>query len=61
MFASGVAGWTIYGILKRDGVIVAANAVTLVLVIVVMVVKLGEVKPSQRAPDRSTETPGPSR
>ena len=44
LFSSGVAGWTLYGILKRDAVIVAANAVTLALVIVVMVVKLREIR-----------------
>lgn len=44
MFSGGVAGWTVYGVLKKDGVIIAANAVTLALVIVVMVVKLREVR-----------------
>ena len=44
MFAGGVAGWTLYGILKKDGVIIAANAVTLALVIVVMVVRMREVR-----------------
>lgn len=44
LFSAGVAGWTVYGVLKRDGVIVAANAITLMLVIVVMVVKLREVR-----------------
>jgi MtN3 and saliva related transmembrane protein len=40
MFASGVAGWIVYGALQRDAVIVAANAVTLVLVLAVVVVKM---------------------
>jgi MtN3 and saliva related transmembrane protein len=46
LFSSGVAGWTIYGFLKRDWVIVAANAVTLLLVLTVAFVKTEE----RRAP-----------
>lgn len=42
LFSSGVSGWLIYGILKKDGVIVAANAVTLLLVLTVAFVKMRE-------------------
>ncbi|MEA2490022.1 MAG: MtN3 and saliva related transrane protein [Acidobacteriota bacterium] len=44
MFSTGVALWIVYGILKKDGVIIAANAVTFVLVIVVAFVKMREKK-----------------
>ena len=44
LFTGGVAGWTLYGFLKRDGVIIAANAATLVLVAVVALVKWREVR-----------------
>ena len=46
LFSSGVSGWTIYGFLKKDWVIVAANAVTLLLVLTVAFVKAEE----RRAP-----------
>ena len=42
VFSSGVALWTAYGILKKDAVIVAANAITLLLVLTVSFVKLRE-------------------
>lgn len=44
LFSSGVTGWIVYGILKRDGVIVAANVFTLVLVLIVVAVKLREIR-----------------
>ena len=44
LFSSGVAGWIVYGVLKRDGVIVAANGFTLALVLVVAFVKMREGK-----------------
>ena len=46
LFSSGVAGWMVYGVMKKDWVIVAANAVTLLLVLTVVFVKAKE----RRAP-----------
>ena len=40
LFSGGVAGWLIYGILKKDSVIIAANAVTLILTLVIVRVKM---------------------
>lgn len=40
LFSSGVAGWLVYGILREDPVIIGANAITLVLVLSVALVKL---------------------
>ncbi|HEX8618383.1 MAG TPA: SemiSWEET transporter, partial [Thermoanaerobaculia bacterium] len=40
MFSSGVALWIIYGFLKQDAVIVAANSITLLLVLSVAFVKM---------------------
>ncbi len=42
LFSSGVAGWIVYGILRKDGVVIAANAVTLLLVLTVLYVKIRE-------------------
>lgn len=42
MFSSGVALWLVYGILRKDAVIIAANGVTLLLVITVAFVKSRE-------------------
>jgi MtN3 and saliva related transmembrane protein len=42
IFSSGVALWIGYGILRKDPVIIAANAVTLLLVLTVSFVKLRE-------------------
>ena len=42
LFSSGVAGWIVYGLLKKDGVIIAANGVTLLLVLTVFFVKIRE-------------------
>lgn len=42
LFSGGVAGWIVYGILKKDWVIIAANAVTLLLVLTVFFVKARE-------------------
>ena len=46
LFASGVGSCELYGILKRDVVIILANAVTLLLVIGVAAIKAQE-KPSR--------------
>jgi MtN3 and saliva related transmembrane protein len=40
MFSAGVTGWLVYGLLKKDGVILAANATTLVLTLVIVWVKI---------------------
>ena len=42
LFSAGVIGWTVYGILKKDGVIIAANATTLALTLVIVWVKTRE-------------------
>lgn len=42
MFSTGVALWLVYGFLKKDGVIMAANGVTLLLVVTVLFVKVRE-------------------
>lgn len=42
MFSGGVTGWLIYGILKKDAVIIAANAITLLLVLTIAFVKMRE-------------------
>lgn len=42
LFSSGVTGWLIYGVLKKDGVIIAANGVTLVLVFTIIFIKFRE-------------------
>lgn len=44
MFSTGVSLWIIYGILKKDPVIIGANVVTLALVLVVTFVKVREKK-----------------
>ena len=44
MFSTGVALWIVYGILKKDAVIIAANTVTFALVLVVAFVKMREQK-----------------
>jgi len=42
LFSAGVSGWIVYGILRDDAVVVAANAVTLLLVLTVLFVKIRE-------------------
>ena len=42
MLIAGVALWNVYGFLKKDWVVVGANAATLVLVLIVTWVKLRE-------------------
>jgi MtN3 and saliva related transmembrane protein len=42
MFTTGVALWLVYGILRKDAVVLAANGVTLVLVATVLFVKIRE-------------------
>ena len=42
LFSSGVSGWLVYGVLKQDGLIVAANGITLVLVATIIFVKMRE-------------------
>lgn len=42
MFSTGVALWLVYGFLRKDGVVIGANAVTLLLVLTVLFVKMRE-------------------
>lgn len=42
MFSTGVTLWMVYGVLKKDAVIIAANGVTLLLVLTVAFVKMRE-------------------
>jgi MtN3 and saliva related transmembrane protein len=44
MFSSGVTGWLLYGIGRRDLVIITANGVTVLLVLSIAVVKWQEAK-----------------
>lgn len=39
MFCGGVTSWFVYGILKRDAVIIAANGLTVLLVLSIVFVK----------------------
>ena len=50
--AAGVALWIVYGVLKGDLVIIAANGVSLVRVLGILYFKLRE---GRRAPAESTE------
>jgi MtN3 and saliva related transmembrane protein len=42
LFSTGVALWLVYGCFRHDAAVIAANAVTLVLVAVVTFVKIRE-------------------
>jgi MtN3 and saliva related transmembrane protein len=42
LFSTGVAGWIVYGVLRKDFVVIAANVVTLLLVLTVLWVKIRE-------------------
>ena len=42
LFSAGVAGWIAYGFLRKDFVVIAANVVTLALVLTVLFVKTRE-------------------
>ena len=42
MFTAGVAAWAVYGFLRHDVAVLAANAITLVLILVVATVKFAE-------------------
>lgn len=42
LFSSGVSLWLVYGVMKKDGVIMAANGITLLLVLTVAFVKMRE-------------------
>jgi MtN3 and saliva related transmembrane protein len=44
LFSSGVAGWIVYGVLRKDFVVMAANVVTLLLVLTVLYVKTREAR-----------------
>lgn len=43
LFATGVAAWLVYGILRNDPVIIGANVITFLLVLTVAAVKTREV------------------
>lgn len=55
LFASGVALWLVYGVLRHDPVIIVANAATLALVFVIVVVKVRGRKASQRHSHTATK------
>jgi MtN3 and saliva related transmembrane protein len=42
LFSTGVALWMLYGVLRKDPAIIAANGLTLLLVMVVTFVKVRE-------------------
>lgn len=48
LFAAGVGTWLIYGVIQDDLPIIAANAVTLVLVILIAVMKFAFGSPADR-------------
>ena len=48
LFSSGVSGWIVYGVLRKDAVVFAANAVTLLLVLTVLYVKIREAVRARR-------------
>ena len=39
MFATGVVGWVVYGVLRNDAVIIGANAVTVALLLPIIFIK----------------------
>ena len=55
LFASGVALWLVYGILRHDPVIIVANLATLALVLVIVVVKVRSRRATQRHSDAATK------
>ena len=40
LFATGVALWLVYGVLRKDPAVIGANAITLLLVFVIIGVKV---------------------
>jgi MtN3 and saliva related transmembrane protein len=42
LFSTGVMLWIVYGVLRKDAVVIIANAVTLALVVTVLYVKIRE-------------------
>lgn len=44
MLITGIVCWVVYGILRRDAVVLGANAVTLLFVLTVAIVKLRELR-----------------
>ncbi|MEO8379502.1 MAG: SemiSWEET transporter [Acidobacteriota bacterium] len=50
LFVMGVSLWTLYGVLRRDPVVIVGNAITLLLVISVALVKAGERQSRREAP-----------
>jgi len=46
LFSLGVACWLVYGIGIRSGPVIAANAITLVLALTILVLKLRYDRPS---------------
>lgn len=42
LFSAGVSLWIVYGVMRKDAVVIIANAVTLVLVATVLYVKICE-------------------
>lgn len=58
MFSAGVTGWLVYGILKRDAVIIAANAITLLLVLTIVFVKMRNPKLAVLSREDGEASPG---
>lgn len=50
MFALGVALWEIYGLMTGQWAIIVANAITLVLASLILIMKVRDVVRSRRAP-----------
>lgn len=51
ILATGVALWTIYGVLKNDLVIISANTATLALLLTILGLKLREISTSRQGQD----------
>jgi MtN3 and saliva related transmembrane protein len=48
MFVSGICCWLIYGVMLRDGPLIAANVVTFMLSASVLYLKIREVRRGRR-------------
>ena len=44
VFTLGVALWLVYGLLQHDWPIIIANAITLVLTVMILILKIGQNK-----------------
>ena len=52
LLASGLSLWTLYGVVRADPVIIAANTTSLILLFGILYVKLTGRKPALMSPNR---------